>query len=497
VTSARKATRSASAPKAPPPLPRAAPPSLLASLFAPVDISFLVIFRVHFAAMMLWTLWDFHAKNQIAELYIDPPFRFSFHGFSWIAPWPGYGMYWHFAVLAVAAVLVLTGFLYRLGALLLCVGFTYVFLLEKAVFLNHYYLMCLFCFLLIFLPAHRAWSVDALLRPRLRSAVVPTWTLWLLRFQVGLPYVYGGIAKLEADWLQGQPMQMWLSISPWHIVLGPVAEETWLALVFSWGGLVFDLAIVPLLLWRRTRAGALAVAVAFHLVNAFTFNIDVFPWLMIGATTVFLPPDWPRRLITEPPGKTPVGGPSHVPVQPPHQPSPRARKASAALLLVYVAVHLVIPLRHWLYPSSVLWTEQGYLFSWHMMMRAKINALRFQVTDRATGLALPTDITRWLTRQQVESMGHDPDMLREFAHFLRGKHEEQGRDVEVRVLALCSLNGRKPQALVDPRVDLSRQPRTVLHQPYIVPLVEPFRRPAWNVPVAEWEKELATPGLRP
>ena len=90
-------------------------------------------------------------------------------------------------------------------------------------------------------------------------------------------------------------------------------------------------------------------------------------------------------------------------------------------------------------------------------------------------------------------MGYNPEMMREFAHFLGKKNEEKGQDVEVRVLALCSLNGRKPQLLVDPTVDLARQPRTWRHQSYIVPLVEPFRRQTWNVPVQDWEKHLMAP----
>src|SRR5262249_48702827 len=138
----------------------------------------------------------------------------------------------------------------------------------------------------------------AWLWPALRSDVAPTWTLWLLRFQIALPYVFGSIAKLNADWLQGQPMQIWLSRSVWQVLFGDVAKQPGLAFAFSWGGLLFDLGIVPLLLWPRTRRFAFAAAVLFHLLNAFTFNIGIFPWLMIGATTVFLAPDWLGRVLT-------------------------------------------------------------------------------------------------------------------------------------------------------------------------------------------------------
>lgn len=463
----------------------------LPALFAPVDISFLIFFRIFFAAMVLWALWEFHAKNLITSLYVEAPFHFTYHGFSWVRPWPGEGTYWHFGALAILAVLVMMGFLYRLSALLLWLGFTYVFLLEKAEYQNHNYLICLLCFLLIFLPAHRAWSVDGLWRPGIGTVQVPAWTLWLLRFQIGLPYLFGGIAKLKSDWLCGQPMQMWLSISPWRVLLGPLTEEHWLALVVSWGGMLFDLAIVPLLLWRPTRTLAFGGVIVFHLLNAFMFNIGVFPWLMIGATTVFFEPDWPRHIITAPslPARTPPGAPE---VTRPGAPA-LTQKLIAGAFFVYVLLHLVLPFRYLLYPGNVLWTEQGYFFAWKMMLRAKVTALRFLVIDRATEKTIPSDPARWLTPMQLESMGHDPEMMREFAHFLREKYQEKGQDVEVRVLALCSLNGRKPQFLVDPTVDLSRQPRTWFHQPYIVPLLEPFRWDPWNIPVAQWEKVLAGP----
>ena len=117
----------------------------------------------------------------------------------------------------------------------------------------------------------------------------------MLRFQVAVPYVYGGIAKLNGDWLAGEPVRTWLAERSAQSVLGPWLAQEWLVFTLCYGGLAFDLAIVPLLLWRRTRALALAAALGFHLANAYLFTIGIFPWLMIAATLLFLPPDWPRR----------------------------------------------------------------------------------------------------------------------------------------------------------------------------------------------------------
>ena len=126
---------------------------------------------------------------------------------------------------------------------------------------------------------------------------VPVWALWLLRAQVGIIYIYGGVAKLNGDWLRGEPMRTWLRHRVDDPSLASLVAEEWVVGLFSYGGLLFDLLVVPLLLWRRTRALAFVAALGFHLTNAALFQIGIFPWLMIAATTVFFTPDWPRRVL--------------------------------------------------------------------------------------------------------------------------------------------------------------------------------------------------------
>src|SRR5690606_11851563 len=146
------------------------------------------------------------------------------------------------------------------SALLFFLGISYVFLLEQACYLNHVYLIALLAFLMIFVPAHRAGSVHAWLRPWRRAEVAPACALWLLRAQVGIPYFYAGVAKLNPDWLRGEPLRMWLRDSVDLPVLGPLLVEEWVVYTFAYGGLLFDLLIVPALLWRRTRAPAFLLA---------------------------------------------------------------------------------------------------------------------------------------------------------------------------------------------------------------------------------------------
>lgn len=152
---------------------RTVPSRLTARLFVPVDIASLAMFRVAFGGLMaLEIVWLFR-DGWIDRHCIKPGFHFTYPGFGWVEPWPGNGMHWHFAALGVLAALIAVGFFHRLSSLLFCLGFTYAFLIDKTNYLNHFYLICLLSFLLIFLPANGAWSVDAALRPELRRDRTP------------------------------------------------------------------------------------------------------------------------------------------------------------------------------------------------------------------------------------------------------------------------------------------------------------------------------------
>jgi len=184
------------------------PRSIARTLFRQVDIASLVFFRIAFGTVMLWEVFRYLRGDRIYRYWIDPSFHFTYPFFGWVHPWPGEGMILHFYLLGVLSVLIIVGLFYRLSMALFFVGFTYVFLLEQAQYLNHFYFVSLVSFLMIFVPAHRAASIDALIRPKLRSATTPVWALSLLAGQMGIVYFFGGIAKINRDWLRGEPMRL-------------------------------------------------------------------------------------------------------------------------------------------------------------------------------------------------------------------------------------------------------------------------------------------------
>lgn len=442
-------------------------------LFEPVDIAPLVYFRVAFGAIMLWEVWRYVSYGWIDRYYVEPRFFFKYYGFGWVHPLAGDGMYFWFAALGVLAAFLAAGLCYRLAAALFFVGITYVFLLDQANYLNHLYLICVLSLLMVFVPAHRAFSVDAALRPRLRAQVAPAWALWLLRFQIAVPYFFGGIAKLNPDWLlDAQPMRLWLAERTDFPGIGRWFTEPWMAYVMSWGGFLLDLLVVPLLLWRRTRLVAFAFVAAFHLTNFGLFEIGVFPWLMLAGTLIFFPPEAFRRVLRPVLGPGPEAAAAAGAAR--AGAGARGQRAILVALALHVAVQVLVPLRHLLYPGPVSWTEEGHNFSWHMKLRDKVAEARFFIEDPDAGVTREVRLRDHLSSRQIRKMSTRPDMIVQFAHHLAALERAAGRpNVAVRAHVLVSLNGRPPRLLVDPDVDLAREVRSLAPRRYLRPLEPP------------------------
>jgi hypothetical protein len=456
-----------------------------------VDGTSLVVFRIAFGLVMAWWAWDYLATGRVERLCSEPRFHFTYYGFDWVRPWPGNGMRMEFWVMLGCSIAIALGCCYRLAAVTLAVGFSHFFLLDRTLYQNHYYLILLVSWLVVCLPLHQAWSVDAWLGCISATPSLPRWMLWLVRFQVGLPYVFGGIAKFDSDWLSTLPMWHMLMREVWLSHLTGLSNET-LAWFFTYGGLVFDLGIVPLLIWRRTRFLGYLLCVGFHVLNSQLFQIHIFPWFMILATTVFFEPDWIRRLI----------GSHRLILDQVKTPAAwnelrRPQRLIATLLTFYLAFHCVWPLRHWLQEGQTSWTERGHFFSWRMMLRGKTSGIRFYMTDPATRQTRGPDIHAFINEEQSGKFARDPEMILQLAHFLADRfRQETGREIEVRALVLTSLNGRKPQPLIDPNVDLAREPRGFYRRRWIMPLTEPLPREPWAVPLDQWERLVAIPDLK-
>ena len=414
---------------------------------APIDPSSLAAFRILFGLLMAFSMLRFIARGWVDEFYVQPTFHFTWELFPWVWPLPPALMHLHFVMLAVLGLAIALGLHYRLSAALFFIGFSYVELIDKATYLNHYYLVSLLSGLLAIVPAHRVWSVDAWRNGWTPAAAVPAWTVNVLRFQIGVAYLFAGLAKLNADWLlDAQPLRIWLAARSDLPIVGPFLAEPAAAYVFSWCGAAYDLAIVFLLLSRRTRAIAYATVVVFHVMTAVLFPIGMFPWIMIVATLVFFPPDWPRRWIGRPaPATLPAFAGSRVPPA-----------ATVAMLVLYAAVQIVLPLRAYWPGTDPDWTCRGFNFAWRVMLVEKAGFTEFIARDTATGREWVVPAREYVTERQEKMMAQDPFMVRALARHIAADLRGRGfAGIEVRADAFATINGHPAQRLIDPQVDLA------------------------------------------
>ena len=434
---------------------------LRATLGRPVDPASFVVFRVGFGLIALLAACRFLAKGWVDELLVEPAYHFTWA--SWVPiPEPAV-LYALFVVQAVAGTRIALGRRPRLWLGAWLFSFGWIELLDKALYLNHYVLFSLLGLWLLIGPVHRA---------RMNGGpALPAWSLWLLRAQVASVYLWAGLAKINTDWLlRAEPLTTWLGARADVPVFGPILAMESTALVMSWGGAAYDLAIPLLLLHPRTRSVGVVLVVLFHAAVGFLFPIGVFPVLMVLGASVFLSPSWPRRWL---PGR-------EAPIDD-AQAAISAPGTTAWVLLV--SLIFLFPARFVLYGPDVSWTERGYRFAWRVMLNEKTGLVDFRVVEvdtRRTWRVMPS---AELTPLQHEQMRTRPDMIRDYALHLERSHARAGRSVAVYADAWASLNGRPTQRLIDPEVDLTRSLPELERLGWIVPLEpRPWKQPARPAP---------------
>ncbi|MDB4947018.1 MAG: Vitamin K-dependent gamma-carboxylase [Labilithrix sp.] len=429
---------------------------------APVDIASVAAFRIGFGLLMFAAGVRFMAHGWVHDEYEVPTHFFHYWGFAWVRPWPAPGMYVHYALMTAAAGLVVVGLWYRASIIAFGLLFTYAHLVDKTNYLNHYYLVSSLSLLMAFLPLDRAASVRVWRRPDEAWSTAPGWVLLLLRAQVGCVYVFAGIAKLESDWLvHAQPLTIWLSANSDFPGIGRLFAQKWTAYAFSWAGAFFDLTVVGWLSWRRSRVLAYVALAGFHLVTGKLFQLGLFPWIMSAVATVFFDPSWPRRALERIRVLAPLRGGAALPELP---------RWGRLLASVFLAWHVVVPLRHWLYPGNQLWTEQGFRFAWNVMLIEKSGDLELSVVERATGRRSLVELRHYLTPYQIKMASTQPDMILELCHLVADDHARRGVPVAVYADAHVALNGRRSAPMIDPSVDLSQVAEGLGHKPWILPM---------------------------
>jgi hypothetical protein len=434
-----------------------------------VPVQPLVVYRILFGALMLFSSARFLLNGWVYDFYIAPGFHFSYLGFEWL-PYPNATIiYFIFVMMVLASIGIMLGFFYRISALLFFVLFTWVELLDKTTYLNHYYFVSLIALILVFLPANRYFSMDAWLGRVPVQESVRNRSLAILKFQIAVVYILAGIAKLESDWLiQAQPLKYWLHTAHHWPLFGDLIKHDGVAYFFSWFGCIYDLLIVFFLVNLRTVKWAYYVVILFHVMTWLLFPIGVFPWVMIAATTIFLPGSFHETIIAalrrlfkrQSPQTTFVAAPSH--------------RFFNVLIAVYMVFQLAFPFRYLLYPGNLFWTEQGFRFSWRVMLMEKTGYAEFYLVDPVNQSEWKIKNSDHLTRQQEKMMSTQPDMILQYAGYLHetyadttltiGTNQLKFTSPEVHAEIYVTLNGRPSQLYVNKSHNLAAIKNDLSHR---------------------------------
>lgn len=404
-------------------------------------------FRIAFGLIVAGAALRTLLLGRVATHYLEPSYHFSYAGLELLGAAPPGWAYARFALLILAGLGLALGRGARAFAALIALLFSWNHLLDKSLYLNHYHLVSLLALLLAFVRSDGAYVAGRAPRP------LDPRGRWLLMATFGLVWFHAGLAKLHPDWLwEGQPLGLWLA----ELAEGRPGEHLLAhprtALLLSWAGLLHDLALPALLLWRRTRGLGLACALAFHLTTALLFPVGIFPYLMLAGAGLF----W---------------GWSEAPASEAEAPRPWSRLGQGAAL-AFLALHSLLPLRGRLGPGDLHWHEQGFRFSWRVMVLEKRGDLRYRV-EGPGGQVSHVEPSGRLTPLQARMLATQPDMILQYAHALADEHQRrQGARPRVFAEAWVSLNGAPPQLLIDPERDLAGLPRDASVERYVRPRAE-------------------------
>ena len=209
------------------------------------------------------------------------------------------------------------------------------------------------------------------------------------------------------------------------------------------------------------------------------FQIGMFPYIMILSTLIFFSAEFHQQLIDYAKKvwkRIRFWNSSHVNKETAIQNntwslSKAASTTIAIILSLHFLIQVALPFRYTLYPGNLFWNEQGYRFSWRVMLMEKAGYTTFKVHNPETKRSWEVSNWKYLTKNQEKMMATQPDMILQFAHHLEQHYLREGiQDVEIRAESYVTLNGRKSSLLIDPEVDLTEISRGFEHKNWILSL---------------------------
>jgi len=414
-------------------------------LFSKVDNSQLILFRIFFGLLVALECYGAIVTGWVKRTLIEPQFTFNFIGFDWIQPLPGNGMYFYFFAMGTLGVMIMLGYKYRFSAIAFTVMWTGVYLMQKTSYNNHYYLLILISLFMCLLPANRSHSIDVKIDRGLKSDSMYSYVKWIIILQLFIVYTYAAVAKLYGDWLDLRIVRLLMVDKADYYIIGELLQQPWAHKIIGVMGILFDLLIVPALLFKPTRKFAFAASIFFHLFNSIVFQIGIFPYLSLAFIVFFFEPETIRKIFFK--KKTPFSS-NEIRI-------PTYKNVLFSLGGIYFLIQLLLPIRHHVIKDDVLWTEEGHRLSWRMMLRSRTGKVKFKVVDQKTKKETIINLEEHLTSKQNRRIGCYPDFIWQFAQRIKKSYAQNGEAVSVFATVKASVNGKPYRDLIDPKVDLA------------------------------------------
>lgn len=416
-------------------------------LFKHIDNSGLIVFRIIFGLLCFLESVGAIFTGWVKRTLIDPEFTFSFIGLEWLQPLPGNWMYAYYIVMGIFGLFIMLGYKYRFSMLMFALMWTATYLMQKSSYNNHYYLLVLLSFIMVIMPANRYASIDAKLKPSLKSISMPSWCKWVFVLQLFILYTYASIAKLYPDWLGTTVIAILMKSKASYPIVGQLLQQHSVHYILAYGGILFDGLIIPLLLFKPTRKYAFFTSIFFHLFNSFVFQIGIFPYMSLAFSLFFFEPKTIRNLFLK---NKPFYEGDDISI-------PKYKTLLLSLFSVYFLIQIALPIRHHFIEGNVLWTEEGHRLSWRMMLRAKSGRTTYTIVNADTNAKIPFRIDDYLTKKQQRGAKTKPDIIWQFAQHLKKDFAKKGIPIKVFVRTFVSVNGKPVKQLIDPKVDIANE----------------------------------------
>ena len=414
-------------------------------LFKAIDNSPLIVFRILFGFLIACESFGAILTGWVKRVLTDPQFTFSFIGFEWLQPLPGFGMYFYFVLMGFFGLAIMLGYRYRIAIPSYTLLWAGVYFMQKSSYNNHYYLLLLISFLLIFLPANRYASLDVKQNRVSEEKTMPYWISLLFIIQVGIVYVFASLAKFYPDWLDGTFTKNLLSGTTSRPFFLELFSQKWFYLFIAYAGILFDLLIVPFLLFKKTRTLALIASVIFHIFNSITLQIGIFPFFALTFALFFYEPETIRRLFLRKKPKLEDENLSQ---------NLYGKRIVYFLMIPYLIIQIALPLRHHFIEGDVLWTEEGHRLSWRMMLRERNGYITIQIKDLKTGSVSIYNYRKNLTNKQAQNLATKPDFIWQYCQ--RIKEEYKGKPIAIYIDCKNSINRKEYKSLIDPNYDMAK-----------------------------------------